>query len=292
MSLVLYSNQDLDAMEKMATSFFSGIILKNIQKVSFANATAPFLPDQLCRLFKIKTIKKSRNLVLKFILPSYKKEFRSNHLDIISYLVGHEGKGSLLSYLSSKGFAMALISSKWNISDYFSMFLISIDLTEEGLENIPLIMEIIYSYLALLKQNEIPNYIVEEIQKIGKIQFEFRNKLRIMGKSLEVSKALNDYPPELINKINYLFEEFVPDKFRDVLDKLNPQNMIVELRSHDFDELPEEEPIYGTTYSVEKIKKDLLSRLNEILQDFGKNIFIYHNLFIYLKLIYNLWAFI
>ena len=269
MALVLYSNQELSVLEEMAKSLFLKVPSKNLAKISYSKAPLAFLPDQLCKVFKIKTNQKSRKLIIKFVLPSYYKEFRSKPLSIISHLVGHEGEGSLLSCLMSKGLVLELVAYKYNYNDYFTVFPIICTLTEKGQKNYLQILDIVFSYLALLKRSKVPKYVFDEVQTINKINFEFQNKKGSLNKAMEVAVALNEYSPQIINKLSSLYEEFVPDKYAKALDQMTPQNMLLEFRSHEFDDLPLVEPIYQVSYSVESIPSDLVTRLEQILTDFG-----------------------
>lgn len=51
----------------------------------------------------------------------------------MGHFVGHEGKGSLLSYLKEKGWANSLRAGNSHEASGFSFFKISLELTPEGL---------------------------------------------------------------------------------------------------------------------------------------------------------------
>lgn len=50
----------------------------------------------------------------------------------LAHFVGHEGPGSLFSYLKQKGWATALSSGAQNIARGFAMFKVTVHLTEDG----------------------------------------------------------------------------------------------------------------------------------------------------------------
>jgi insulysin len=53
-------------------------------------------------------------------------------INFISHLVGHEGPGSLLSYLKKKQWVTSLSSGQQNLARGFAMFKITIHMTPEG----------------------------------------------------------------------------------------------------------------------------------------------------------------
>ncbi|HBQ41034.1 MAG TPA: hypothetical protein DD808_10755, partial [Halieaceae bacterium] len=74
-------------------------------------------------------------------------EYRSNPLAYLGNLVGHEGKGSLLSQLKAEGLAETLAAGSglgWRGGALFS---ISIGLTEEGLAQQDRVLQLLFSYL-------------------------------------------------------------------------------------------------------------------------------------------------
>ena len=97
-----------------------------------------FFPQQL---YKIVPIKDIRNLYVTFPIPDLQKYYKSNPGHYLGHLIGHEGPGSLLSELKSKGeslgsqlmravphlhhfffFNLALISPKYfPVKGYFQM---------------------------------------------------------------------------------------------------------------------------------------------------------------------------
>ena len=73
-----------------------------------------------------------------FQLPSLTNQYRSKADEYLSHLVGHEGKGSLLSALKAKGWASELSAgvgdSGYDRNTAACVFEVHITLTEAGLE--------------------------------------------------------------------------------------------------------------------------------------------------------------
>jgi insulysin len=74
----------------------------------------------------------------------------------ISHLIGHEGKGSLLSALMEEDLATALTSSNIDYPLFnFSELYVSIALTSLGLEQIDRVVRIYATYLNMLRKEGI-----------------------------------------------------------------------------------------------------------------------------------------
>lgn len=59
-------------------------------------------------------------------------------------MIGHEGKGSILSELKSRGWSNSLLAGHNTLARGFGFFDIMVDLTQEGFENIDEITNIIF----------------------------------------------------------------------------------------------------------------------------------------------------
>jgi nardilysin len=93
------------------------------------------------RLYMMPAVRKGHHLTVSFQLPSLFSAYREKAEDYISHLVGHEGKGSLLSALKAAGWASA-ISAGINDSGYerntaLFVFEVTMTLTDAGLAAAP-----------------------------------------------------------------------------------------------------------------------------------------------------------
>lgn len=62
----------------------------------------------------------------------------------MSHLIGHEGPGSILSALKSRGWSNNLVAGNKPTSRGFGFFGITVDLTEEGMKHVDDIIELIF----------------------------------------------------------------------------------------------------------------------------------------------------
>ena len=78
----------------------------------------------------------------------------------MSWIIGHEGKGSLISHLRKKVWALNLNcgngGSGFEYNSTYSAFTISITLTKEGYRCLDQVLEMVFGYLKMFREAE-PN---------------------------------------------------------------------------------------------------------------------------------------
>lgn len=90
----------------------------------------------------------------------------------------------------------------------------------------------IYQYVAILRERGIQKYIYDEQQQISQISFQYKeNSSRITSYIMKLAKALHYYPNKDIVVADYLYEDFDAALIAELLGCLQPQNMILVLRS-------------------------------------------------------------
>ena len=107
MALSLLSNNSIDQMEEWAIKYFSNI--KNNKTATIEYPVEYLEEKDAIRLVSVKPIKDKKELSLEFPLPfDLYQYYGSKPMEILGSLMGHEGKGSLLSFLKDKGLAVGL----------------------------------------------------------------------------------------------------------------------------------------------------------------------------------------
>ena len=71
-------------------------------------------------------------LEISFPLEDLADLWRYKPANFLSHFLGHEGPGSLYSYLKNKGWATSLGSGPQNLARGFAMFKVTVYLTSEG----------------------------------------------------------------------------------------------------------------------------------------------------------------
>ena len=149
MTLAVLGREDLDTLEDVVLEYFEGVKDKKVMVPEWTDP--PFPEDFLGTMTYIVPIKDERKLVLKWGIPDLTKHYQTKPGQFISYLVQHEGVGSLLSRLKKKGWANSINAGCGNGSKGFEFFEIRLDITEEGIKHVDDIIMMVFQYLTLLR---------------------------------------------------------------------------------------------------------------------------------------------
>ncbi|CAD7966435.1 unnamed protein product [Amoebophrya sp. A120] len=118
----------------------------------------PIKDSELPMLLRQKPVADTHKLYLAWVLPPIKDPkhlFYQHPLEIISYCIGHESKGSILEYLKQKHYATSLAGgqgqSGYEDSSICTMFTIEIGLTKKGLQHWDEVVEIVFAGMEMIR---------------------------------------------------------------------------------------------------------------------------------------------
>jgi len=251
MSLVLLSDKGLDELESMARKYFLPIKNKNMEPLIYDPHYLDIVEG--FRVIRCDPVKDLRELMLTFAIPDFTRHYNVKPEQLIGFCIGHEGKGSLLSYLKDKGLATGLSAgASYHTSDYGS-FSIHIQLTQKGLEKFHDVIKYCFSYIRLLKEQRIAPHIFKEIQHMAELDFTYENKGEGADRASHLADNMNRYPIEIAETVDYIYETLDPGLIDSLLDNLRPDNMLCMLTAKGL-ETDSVEPYYGTrfSYNIEK----------------------------------------
>jgi insulysin len=258
MSLVLLSSKGLDELETMARQYFLPINNNNTNRTSYD----PGYLDRIqgLRLIKRVPVKDLRSLTLNFAIPGFIKDYNVKPARLIAFCVGHEGEGSLLSFLKEQGLATGLSAGVGYPTLDYGRFLIDIQLTQKGLDRYRDVIQYYFSYVRLLREKGIPAHTFSEIQRMAELDFTYENKGEGAERASELASNMNRYPLEVAGSVDYLYE--TPDQglVHSVLDHLRPDNMQCMLTAKGL-ETDSVEPYYNTRFSYHIERGDYYTSL-------------------------------
>jgi insulysin len=178
----------------------------------------------------------------------------------IGHLIGHEGKGSLLSELKAKGWVNSLVGGQKTGSKGFGFFIVNIDLTVEGQEHVDDIVTLVFQYLRMLREAGPLEWIFDECKNLNAMQYRFKDKERPQSYTCGLASSLHEYPVEESLSGPYMLTEWRPELITKLLDNLVPEKMAMTIISQKFkDVATESEKWYGTKYKTEPIPSDKIA---------------------------------
>ncbi|XP_061467685.1 nardilysin-like [Rhineura floridana] len=227
MNLVLQSRDTLDTLEKWVTEIFSQIPNNELPKATFGHLSKPFDTPAFHKLYRVIPMKEIHSLSISWALPPQEKYYRIKPLHYISWLVGHEGKGSVLSLLRKKFWALALYGGNgetgFEQNSTYSIFSISVTLTDEGFEHFYEVIHLIFQYLKMLQIQGPVQRIWEEIQKIEANEFCFQEQADPLEYVENICEYMHIFQKEHLLTGDQLLTEYNPEVIADALNHLIPQ---------------------------------------------------------------------
>ncbi len=265
MSLAMYCRTSLDEMEKLAKSYFSAVPNRNFQKPKYDENVVEqgSLPVEVV----YKPVKEKRELEFAYFLPPTISYYPSKPLVIISYLLGREGKGSLLAKLKDLGLATGLSSSYYE-EDHGTIFGVSVDLTPEGMENVDQVKALYFSYLKMMKEKGYPEYIFDLKRTMMANEFIFRETPAPVNLVVYYASAMSHFSGDQVDVNMHLLHEYRSADFDKFLALLTPEQTVVLLASPDA-KTDQKEKYFGIDYSTKKIQPETVKAWASVAMDDG-----------------------
>lgn len=204
MTLVLEGPQSFSELKSLAEQHFSAIKSNGIEKAKIEQPL--YHKEHQQKWIKVCSVKNDKQLIISFAMPSIDQYYRHKPEAILAYLIGHEGPGSILSFLKSKQWALALTAGSGINGSNFKDFNINISLSDLGEENISSIISIIFSYLALLKLTPLNEQYYREKKALAELSFAYQEKLSPLDSVSQLVINMQHYPEQ-----DYIFGDYVMD---------------------------------------------------------------------------------
>ncbi|KAL7290058.1 hypothetical protein TKK_0015787 [Trichogramma kaykai] len=281
MALSVLGKETLDELETMIMSMFSDVPNKDIELPRWPEH--PFTEEHFKHKWSAVPVKDIRNLSVTFPIPDLQEHFRSSPLHYWSHLLGHEGKGSLLSALREKGWCSSLMAGKRSSARGFDFFSVFVDLTEKGIHHTDDIITMIFQYIKMINEEGPVEWVYNEYRDIANLNFRFKEKSQPRNWVKITVSALSEYPIEEVLTGPRLINEWRPDLIKDLSKYFVPEKVRVSVISKHFESIVDSvEPLYGTKYKMEKIPEETIQKwskveLNKALAMPEKNEFIPSN---------------
>ena len=109
----------------------------------------PIENDTFKILTYVNSVRKSHKLYLTWQFPSMVGDYRCKSASYLAHLIGHEGPASLLSSLKEKGYVIGLTAGVGTAESFtnnsmYSLFTMSVILTDRGLSNWVIVADMIF----------------------------------------------------------------------------------------------------------------------------------------------------
>jgi insulysin len=250
MKCVVLGAQSLDVLQEWTVASFGQIpAAPTTNNEPATMAPLPFVGPQLFHWVPVSDKEVTLEIQWKC------REIQSEHMwrlkpnRIVSHLLGHEGPGSLLFALRELQLAQELSADDVSKSTAaFSIFTIQIELTDLGLSNVDLIIQMVYYYLQMLSSTAAATVwpFVQEIKTIGDLQFKFKGHGAPADTCSNLVTNMIAYaadPSQYLAAPHKIYlptdSEYDTALLQEYLAALQPQNMLVLVGSKSFEYNPD-----------------------------------------------------
>ncbi|MBI4382841.1 MAG: insulinase family protein [Nitrospinae bacterium] len=262
MKLAMISNLSLNEQTLLVKKYFETIPGFPVSPPRIDPQFRKPLKDQY-RFLKIKTIKDIRHLILEFPTIRLIDRQDGKPANLIGSLIGHEGKGSLLSKLKEEGLALGLSAGAGYGHPDINSFDINISLTREGVKRYERVLELVFSYIKLLREHGIEEYTFKEEQTMSQINFDWKDPQEGMGYAAGIAALMHSYKLEDVETLPYLYKKFDPEACKAVLDTLTPENMLATVQVNDAP-ADKKDKFYQAEYSISQVGGEAFRKLKDV----------------------------
>ncbi|XP_065827904.1 insulin-degrading enzyme-like [Oscarella lobularis] len=264
MALVVVARESLDDLTKVVRDLLTSVVDKNVVVPEWLDH--PFTSEYLQIHQQVVPVKDVRMFQMTFPIPDLHQYYKTNPAHYVAHLLGHEGPGSVLSLLKSKGWSNRLVAGPTQGAKGFSFFIVKVDLTENGVDHIHEIGTVVFQYIAMLQAQPIQEWIYRECAELSKIQFLFKDKENPMQFSYETAINLHEFPLKEVLCGHYFMTDYKPKVIELVLSYLKPDFVRTRVVSKTFEgKTNRKEGWYGTDYSLEKIEDCVIQNWKNVV---------------------------
>ena len=298
MTLAMVGPQSLETLKEMAESSFSKIPNRNggAPEEAWNGVVAPFgennsVIPSFGNIVKVVPVQDLRQVSISFPVIYKDKQDRLDALltkqaSYVSHIIGHEGPGSLLSYLKRKGWVNSLSAGGGEEQSDFETFEITATLTRSGLDNVNKVIESIFSMINMIRDKGVPKYIYNEVLQLEELGWRFSSKEGAGSLVQNLAASLQDYPPSLCvagprrlalcdgdssqllasNAARTAFDskeqlDYTTKLVSELNDNLTVDNAMYTILSKSFKgQTDKKEYWYGTDYSVEAVPASTITQ--------------------------------
>ena len=229
MTLVVLGREPLAQLEAMVRPRFAAIPAPQVP--SLRHGKPMFAPGFLPAEVHIRPEQEQRRLTLVFPVPAEEAYFREQPLQYISNLLGHEGRGSLLSLLKERGWAEGLGAGAGISDRETALFTLSISLTPEGMKEKETLVALTLAMIKKVASRGVTEWRFDEQRQLGEIGFRFREKGAPASTVSQLAGALHRYPAADVLRGPFLFQRYDAGLIKKYLNYMRADNMLVALVS-------------------------------------------------------------
>lgn len=228
MKVEVISNLPLDKIKSLVVENFSGVSNSNL------SLSLPEIPlfSQVAtgHMVYIDPVKNIRSLHIIWEMPFEFAAMRDIKPEqLICYVLGHEGKKSLVEQLKKEKLVEGLKCANGKIGGHNYIISLDFDLSDAGVKDVDQVILRAFEAIANLKKKGITDHLVEELRTMTKLNYQYQPREdafeHIIGEAMRLpSEGMESYPEQTM-----LFQNYDSVATSELLAYLTPENAIYEI---------------------------------------------------------------
>ncbi|XP_023245125.1 nardilysin-like [Copidosoma floridanum] len=272
MTLAVQARLSLDELEKYVIDCFSSVPVNHLSCDDFSEFKGKdsFNNPNFCKLYKVKPITETCQVELTWVMPPLHHLYKSKPHQVVSWLIGHEGEGSLINYLRKKLWCLDIFSGNsegdFEHNSMYALFGTTLILTDDGCKHLREVLDALFSYINFLRRVGPSKRVFDEIQRVEEINFRFQDEQDPAEYVESLCVNMHLYPSKDFLTGENLYSLYDPESIKQCMEDLSPEkvNIILFDRKFNEEDFDQVEPWFQTKYSSEDIPKEWVSRWKEI----------------------------
>jgi insulysin len=265
MRLVIVSPLPLEKLKEIVVKDFKGV--PNHQSKPTDSILPVFSKDTSGQMIYIEPVKDIRSLTLIWDLPpAFAHMLESKPEALACYILGHEGKESLLAELKREGLAESLACGSSLIGPNNREFYLDVDLTDLGIHKVNTVIERIFQALAKFRQTGIPQYIFDEAERMDKIEYQYQPRQSAFENVLQYAMSLPYEEMPTYPLYSQVIQKFDRTASQNLLNFLTPEHCRFALMASPtvtgIKEM-KKEPWMGVEYAIKPIPPETLKEWSQ-----------------------------
>lgn len=228
MHLAIYSSLPVETLKKNVEEFFNAIpqTEKTIEKTN-----QPLMSSrQRGHITYITPFQQIQTAILRWELPHDLAEDSTQPAQLLAFALRRAQKKNLEELLKKEQWIDRIsISAESNGGNRHRFFSIYLDLTEKGMKEVDHVLLRCFQAIQGVKNEGIPAYLFEERNNLAKLHYQYQSRQDAFSYIRSIGENLLDEPLESFPRAQLLGAEYNPEKIKETVEFLKPQNCAVTL---------------------------------------------------------------
>ncbi len=274
MHLVLISRLSLDELKNLTLQDFGAV--PDAPSKPFDARLTMLAPQFQGQWIYLQPYQNVRELQISWEVPFDIADDRSARVaDLVGYILGHEGDGSLLSLLKKEGLAEGISAGSMDFGGHNHLFSLRINLTQQGVKERDRVVQECFQAIALLRKEGIPQYIFNEVQQMATIDYQYQSRRDVFSTVSRHAYGLTREPLATYPDISTRPSQYAPEEINQFVQSLVPEHgyfLLVADKALSGMQPTDKEKWTGAAYAAQAIPTTQLQSWNSALPAAGMHL--------------------